>query len=235
MGLTDKEKEIIERVQNLLALSKSSNEHKAALALARAETLLEKYRLDITEVEMMGGSKEGIIEDDDPLFDSENLEPWESQLAHGVAWIYGCTTIRLSNKIIRIIGRPSDIMFVRYLVTYITLELFRFSVTLYKKRKDYKSAYFLGAVSVILKRLKEAQKETQATYANPFAVATVNNRYNESQKKLDELYPDAVVAKHKSKKPINREAYWLGQEAGHKIKLSQEKKLAGAKQTIGES
>ena len=232
MGLTDKEKEIIEKVQHLLALSKSSNEHEAALALARAEALLEKYRLDMAEVEMMGGGKEGIIEDEDPLFDSEHLEPWESQLAHGVAWIYGCTTIRLSGKIIRIIGRPSDIMFVRYLVSYITLELFRFSAALYKKRKDYKNAYFLGAVAIIIQRLKQAQKETQATYANPFAVVTVNNRYEESSKKLDELYPQAVHAKHESRKPINQEAYYLGQEAGRKIKLSQEKKLEGSKPTL---
>jgi Protein of unknown function (DUF2786) len=231
-NLSDKQKEVIEQVQKLLALSKSSNEHEAALALARAEFLLEKYRLDMTQIELMGGGKEAIIEDNDPLFDSEHLEPWESQLAHGVAWIYGCTTIRLSNKIIRIIGRPSDIMFVRYLVTYITLELFRFSAALYKKRKDYKNAYFLGAVAIIIKRLKEAQKETQAQYENPFAVATVNNRYEESQKKLDELHPDAVVAKHESRKPINQEAYWLGQEAGRKIKLSQDRKLAGAKPTL---
>jgi len=231
-NLSDKQKEIIEQVQKLLALSKSSNEHEAALALARAEALLEKYRLDMTQIEMMGGGKEDIIEDQDPLFDSENLAPWETRLAHGIAYIYGCTTIRLNNKLIRIIGRSSDIMFVRYLVTYITLELFRFSAALYKKRKDYKNAYFLGAVDVIIQRLKEAQAATQENYTNKFAVVTVNNRYNEASAALDKFYPNATASTHKSAKPLNREAYWLGQETGHKIKLSEEKKLAGGKPTL---
>lgn len=231
-NLTDKQKEVIQQVQKLLALSKSSNEHEAALALARAEALLEKYRLDMTEVEMMGGNKEEIVEDQDPLFDSENLAPWESRLAHGIAYVYGCTTIRLGNKLIRIIGRPSDIMFVRYLVTYITLELFRFAAVLYKKRQDYKNAYFLGAVDVIIQRLKEAKAATQETYTNQYAVVTVNNRYNEASAALDKFYPNATTANHKSAKPLNREAYWLGQETGHKIKLSQENKLAGGKRTL---
>ena len=224
---------VIEQVQKLLALSKSGNEHEAALALAKAESLLEKHRLDMTQIEMMTGQKEAIIQDDDPIFDSEKISQWESKLAHGVAYLYGCTTIRLSGQQIKLIGRASDIMFVRYLVMYITMELFRIAAPLlYKKRKDYKDSWFLGATDMIIKRLTQAKAEAQETFNNPFAVATVNNRANEALDKLKELYPNCTFANVKPTKKISSEAYYAGQDAGRNIKLSQDKKLRDSKPTL---
>lgn len=231
-SLTAEQQEIITKVQKLLSLSKSLNEHEAALALAKAEALLEKYRLDMTQIEMMGQGKEAIVQDDDPLFDSEKITPWESKLAQGIAYLYGCTTIRIDKQIIKVVGRASDIMFVRYLLTYITIELFRLSAVLYKKRKDYKDSWFLGATEVIIKRLQEAKVAVQETYENKFAVATINNRYEESLNKLKEIYPKITFAAVKSEKKINSEAYYLGQDAGRKIKLTQDKKLNGGKSTL---
>lgn len=227
------QKKVIEQVQKLLALSKSSNENEAALALAKAEELLEKYRLDMTAIEMMTGQKEGIVQDDDPIFDTDEITQWESKLSHSIAWLYGCTTIRLGTKMIKIIGRPSDIIFVRYMVTYITIELFRLSVEpLYKKRKDYKDSWFLGAVDVILYRLKESKAKIQETFTNPFAVATVNNRYNESQAKLNELYPNATKSGVAPSPKFSSAGYNQGQIAGHKVKLSHDKALTGTKSTL---
>ena len=231
---SQEEQKVIDRVKNLLELSHSSNEHEAALALAKAEALLEKYRLDMTQIEMMTGQKEEIIEDKDPVFDSEKIVLWESNLAIRVAFLYGCSTIRLRaydnvDKTIRLIGRPSDIMFVRYLLNYITIELFRLSrIPLYKKRKDYKDSWFLGAVDVITMRLRQAQEETQKQFENPFAVVTINNRFSESQTKLNEIYKDATTIdpeKEKQLTKIREEAYSLGREAGNKVKLSHDKKL----------
>lgn len=239
--LSQEQQKVIEQVQKLLALSKSSNENEAALALAKAESLLEKYRLDMTQIEMMTGQKEEIIEDKDPVFDSEKIVLWESNLAIRVAFLYGCSTIRLRSpdddldKVIRLIGRPSDIMFVRYLLNYITIELCRLSIEpLYKKRKDYKDSWFLGAVDVITMRLRQAQEETQKQFENPFAVVTVNNRFNESQVKLNEIYKEAKmidIEKEKESTKIRQEAYSLGREAGHKVKLSNNGKLS-AKSTL---
>jgi len=230
---SSEQQKVIEQVQKLLALSKSSNEHEAALALAKAESLLEKYRLDMTTIEMMGGQKEEIIQDDEPLFDSPNIEAWESKLANGIANLYGCSSIRVHDTMMKIIGRPSDILFVRYLTTYITLELFRLSaIPLYKKRKSYKDSWFLGAVQVIINRLKLAKQEAQTQFNNPFAVATVNKRSEEAYAKLKELYPTSIPIDYSKEMRIRAEAYALGQAAGHKVKLSQEKKLQGSKSTL---
>jgi hypothetical protein len=217
-------KKIIEKVQGLLALSKSSNENEAALALAKAEALLEKYRLDMTEVETT--TSEDIIQDDDPIFDTDNITAWEAKLSNEIAYIYGCTTIRLGGQRIKIIGRASDILFVRYFITYITIELFRISgPLLYRKRKDYKDSWFLGAVEMIIKRLKQAQAEVQTAYANPHAVATINNRHNEAMKKLSELYPNVVFKNVKTGKKLNTTAYYEGRAAGQTINLIKDKKL----------
>ena len=225
MELSPYQQKVIEQVQKLLALSKSANEHEAALALAKAEALLEKYRLDMTQIEMLTGQKEEIIEDQDPLIDSNDITLWEAKLAHRIAWLYGCTTIR-SGDIMKVIGRPSDIIFVRYLVSFITLELFRLSVdVLYKKRKDYKDSWFLGAVDVILKRLQQSKEETQQSFNNPHAVMTINNRYEEAMKKLNELYPVTFTGGIDKPRKFNSEAYTLGRIAGSKVQLSHKEKL----------
>ncbi len=48
--MNDKQK-IIDKIQKLLALSKSPNEHEAALAAEKAQELLATYNIDVTEVE----------------------------------------------------------------------------------------------------------------------------------------------------------------------------------------
>jgi hypothetical protein len=223
---SSEQEKVIEQVRKLLALSKSSNEHEAALALAKAEDLLEKYRLDMTSVEMMTGQKEEIIEDSDPLFDTERITQWESKLSNGIAYLYGCTTIRIGGKLIKIIGRASDILFVRYLVTYITIEFCRMSANIfYKKRKDYKDSWFLGATEVILERMRQAKAQVQQNFANPFAVMTVNNRYEEANKKCQEIHPNSRISEVPIPKKFSDEAYALGRVAGSKIKLTQDKSL----------
>lgn len=220
------QQKVIEQIQKLLALSKSENKNEAALALARAESLLEKYRLDITQIEMMTGQKEAIIQDEDPLFDSPQIAEWESLLANGIAFLHGCTTIRIGEKIIKIIGRASDIFFVRYFIQYITLELFRISTKeFYKKRKDYKDAWFKGAVEVIYERMYQEKQKTQQKCTNQFAVVTINNRYQESQQKLQEFYPNSELIKYDPIKAKNEQAYRNGREAGKTIQLSHKEKI----------
>ena len=229
---SQKQKDVIEQVQKLLALSKSENEHEAALALAKAEALLEKYRLDMTAIEMMTGQKEEIIEDTENIVDSENLTKWETELVYRIAQVYGCIAIRHSgednlDKTMTIVGRASDIMFVRYFVNYIIIELFRISSNyLYKKRKDYKESWFMGAVTTIIQRVKESQRNTQKAFNNPYAVVTINNRVEESLKKMKELYPNAIWgAEKKQDTKMREEAFELGRRAGNQIKLSHEQEI----------
>lgn len=221
---------VIEQVQKLLNLSKSGNEHEAALAFAKAEALLEKYRLDMTTIEMMTGKKEEIVQEDEPLMDTESISEWESKLGNGIAHLHGCTTIRIGQSMLKIIGRKSDIMFVRYFVTYIVLEIFRISGNaLYKKRKNYKDAWFRGVVDTVLNRLYAAQRETRKNFNNPHAVVTIDNRYNESMEKLKELYPnfELVNYKKRTEKEIryDEKAYNEGRVAGSRIKLKQDQSL----------
>src|SRR5579884_2145941 len=48
--MTSIDETIIEKIQKLLALSTSSNEHEAALALAKAQNMLLQYNLSLEEV-----------------------------------------------------------------------------------------------------------------------------------------------------------------------------------------
>ena len=53
------EEQLHQRIRKLLALADSDNEHEAALALARASTLLARHRLDAAELATRSGEAEG--------------------------------------------------------------------------------------------------------------------------------------------------------------------------------
>ena len=217
---------VIEKIQKLLALSQSSNEHEAALALAQAELLLERHRLEMTEIEMMGGERESIVQDEEAIFDTlEPLSGWESRLANGIAMIHGSVVIRIGESTLKVIGRESDILFIKYFINYITIELFRISAgSCSGKGKKYKDSWFLGAVDTIIYRLKEAKEEVQSNTTNKFAVVKLNNRYEEACDYMKELYKDIIY--EKPKKPSRVDAYSEGAQAGHKIQLTRNKSIA---------
>lgn len=57
-------KEVIEKVKKLLALSKSSNEHEASTAMLQVQKLLVKYKLSMREIEEFEGKQTvNVVED----------------------------------------------------------------------------------------------------------------------------------------------------------------------------
>ena len=50
--MSDRKRQIVEKIRKLLALSKSDNEHEAALAMVNVRKLLDEHSLTITEIDM---------------------------------------------------------------------------------------------------------------------------------------------------------------------------------------
>jgi len=87
--MTELEKQkMIEKVRKLLALAASSNEHEAALAAERAQSILADYNLSMDDV----ATKERTL-GDDFIVDKEIVNdsyPWKRQIAVNVAKLYFC-------------------------------------------------------------------------------------------------------------------------------------------------
>lgn len=83
-----KQKEIIIKIQKLLALSKSSNQNEAQNAMLKAQKLLIKYKLSLQEVESF--SKENVKIEDFRTEQKFRGKSWKSNLAKVIADNFRC-------------------------------------------------------------------------------------------------------------------------------------------------
>lgn len=93
-------KEAIEKIKKCLALSASSNEHEAEVALRQAQILMEKFQID--EKEMLAA---GVGEQYANSSAARQPSNWESMLASKVADAFGCHIIFKSSGFFNDLGR----------------------------------------------------------------------------------------------------------------------------------
>ncbi len=88
----EKEK-VLEKIKKCLALSKSANEHEAALALKQAQALMEKHQITDSDVEL---SKISTEESERRV--ASRLADWQWDVAALVADVFGCDKYKQGNR-----------------------------------------------------------------------------------------------------------------------------------------
>ena len=152
--MSDAEKSVIQKIKKLLALSRSSNEHEAALALQKAQELMSAHAITSAAILMaeVGESKAGA---------SVNSAPsrWEMSLSNLVSEAFGCE--RFFNQKWRQKGHWSFIGITPApeIAAYAFQTLFR---QVSKQRRDY------------IKGLKRIKPETKTRRGNLFAEGWVS-------------------------------------------------------------
>jgi hypothetical protein len=218
---------VIDKVKKLLALSKSSNANEAAAAAAAANKLIDQHRLAESELETSDDLHEDIFEDSDPLYESGRLTQWKSSLACHLAKHYGCAIY--NNKGYRknnykLVGRKSDIEVVRYMFTWLSLEIDRLSDDASRGRgfdrsagKIFSNSFCSGTVAGISSQLESSRKEV-AQAASSVAMVRLNQRLSEAMSFMN--------GNHKLKKSnsfsggyLDRNAYEAGKVRGQSIHL----------------
>lgn len=148
---------VIDLIQKLLALSTSSNENEATLALKKAQELLEKYNLSMRDIPM-----EDIIQDIkmvDLKVPIESKE-WKKYLVHYIAQSNFCTTVLSLGKI-HILGRNTNVVVTVIMSSWIMEQLDRIAWTethFYTgptSKIKFRNSFLWGAVDRINQRLKE--------------------------------------------------------------------------------
>ena len=74
---------ILDKIKKCLALSKSANEHEAALALKHAQALMQEYGLSLDDVVMSDVAEYGVKA-------PQTLPSWHWQLVHICGLAFGC-------------------------------------------------------------------------------------------------------------------------------------------------
>lgn len=212
---------VIEKVKRLRALATSSNVNEAANAAAAADKLLQEYRLSEAELESTNGplsTRETANLDPEPIVSwNRRVTSWQSSLSAMLARHYSCSAIvdNKNNPKILVVGRPSDISTVRYMYSWLSLEISRLS-HLYCKGygKSYSDSFCKGAVVGIREAMFAAEKAVRAQQTSQ-ALTIVDRRAIESRSKLEQIYPN-LRSRH-STGATHSSAFHNGMEKGRSI------------------
>lgn len=227
---------IIEKVQKLLALSKSSNMHEAMAAAAAANKLIDQYRLSTADLESEAHIEEPIEEDQGYIYESGKVTAWKYSLMMNLVKHYGlhlwndCSwaTGRQVSRY-RLIGRKSDITIAKYMFAWLTSEATRLSTLEGKGRgRVYIASYCQGFIHGVSEQLKLSRGEAEKG-ASSNAIVHINARSAEAEAFLKTLRPNLVKKSAPSHSMIHGGAFRQGEEKGRNIHLGSHLGAGGTK------
>lgn len=208
---------IIQKIKKLLALSESSNEHEAKLAMFKAQELLAKHKISLKEIE--DHKNIDVIEGKTNITFRQGK--WKGRLADVIAENFGCYHFYRTNRshMIIFMGKDEDVT-----VCTIVLE------------------YAIDCINSVVKKLRyEYQKDGYSTKGleNDYALGFIEGLSNafEKQKEANQewglvLVRDKEVVEAYEKKEFSRtintntkfqgfnEVYFQGVEDGENFSIS---------------
>ena len=159
------QEKIIDKIKKLLALSKSSNEHEAANAAARAAELMAEHQIAEASIRVEDETHVAEPIQVERIYEARKRIAWKGALAHALADSLGAKMF-WSGGDIRIFGRTSAIQTISYMLMYFSAEIERLCRSAWiaesvgddppiSTQTTWKNAFRLGAAGVIAQRLRE--------------------------------------------------------------------------------
>jgi hypothetical protein len=227
--------DVIERVAKLRRLATSSNVHEAAAAAAAADRLMTEHGIAEASLEAAGETPaEPVTEASDPIatWARGRMAHWQHQLAYRLTLHYGCEAWqehRYASVSLRIVGRPSDVASVRYMYSWLVLEIERLAQLHAGNGRTWLNSFRNGAVSGVIGAMQAEQNEVKAAArasGASSALAIVDKRGADAAAALAALHPNLRPGRsHRSN--YDGAGYEAGKQAGGRIGL-QQKRMAGA-------
>jgi hypothetical protein len=208
---------ILDKIKKLLALSTSSNPNEAALAAARAQELLMKHNLTMSQIETHGQESKYC-----EAFVKTGSRVWRQLLLTAIAQSNFCDVVYNPQiKSAALIGEPHNQEVVTYLYSYLVGQLEPMAATAYKlsgtriHAKSWLDSFYIGAVNSIDERLKAQKAEMEATSNACRSLVVVKDA--ELHAALRKFYPDIKTG---AKKRVRQPGFYEGVEAGKKVAIS---------------
>lgn len=219
---------VIEKVQKLLALSKSQNANEAAAAAAAANRIIDQYRLSESDLEIAGQIEEPIDEDEGFIYESGKITPWKAALVGVLARHYGLAYWNDNHypegrKVSRykLVGRKTDMEVTKYLFSWLLLECQRLSDQHAKGQgRIYVASYCNGFVVGIAEQLRNSREAIKQT-ATSAALIKLDSRAEEAKEFMHRLHSNLVSSKTKSYSHVNPTAFAAGKTSGQSVHLGQ--------------
>jgi len=216
------DEKVVDRIRKLLELAKNNpNEHEAALAAERAQTLMLEHNIEFATVD----KKEGVDKVD--LDNPWGRHAWYQQLAFAVADACCCKGFaapghKPGRKMIWFVGRSTDIAAAQVLLEWLRLELMRIADSRGRMQtRQWKDSYMMGAVMTVRDVLRERKKK--------LSHGTALVKYNADVAGLVQLWLDArgiQVESAEHDMTVEERAYRLGRVDGMQAQIdAPEKRL----------
>lgn len=160
----DEREATLDRVRKLLALAGSPNPHEAAAAAARAQALIDAWRLGPwLAADPVAGAEPVIDDRDAPLDVARRLRPWRVALAGALARANGCVVYTLQTgdeERLILVGRDGDRAAVHALWAWLLRRVEWASATAGPGRsRHWHEAFRVGAVDTVAERLAARHAE----------------------------------------------------------------------------
>ena len=176
--------QVIEKLQKLLRLSESANRHEAELAMARAQEIAVKYKIELASVSKHDQPGES--------FERRDIERKATFQQKFIDWIvrkhFNISLVHAAGgkgRRVWYIGKPTDIAFAQYVYGFLDVEFPR----LWSKHQREtgcgqgdRVTYFYGLYQGLDAKLTEAKKRAEseglkgnADLANKYALAVVRD------------------------------------------------------------
>lgn len=207
---------IIEKIKKLYRLSKSSNEHEAALAAAKAQELLAQHNLSEADF-----SEKKILKQAETAFTATVKKPtgWVFILAASVSGAFDCQYFHCSSGHTVFVGVDVDHEAANFTFSYLYRTISKLAAVFMQKsqqkrltvkgQKKVRLSYCLGAAQVVSQKLAKQKVITPIT-----TTALVPVKHALICAKME-----SEGVKHVERKPedLSDRAYWSGRHDGANI------------------
>lgn len=204
-----KNERLIDKLQKILALTKSPQEGEAAAAAAMLQKFLTQHNLSIADLESKGQAAPGIREERYDL--GKAAFQWKLNLAEVIADHYFCVPMVSSvSKRVSFIGRPENVEALQMLYGWLMEQIKRFSREAWRKdgqhidKLRWHVNYCLGSVDRIGERLEELR---DAAHADADAMALVVHHSTEISDWMEETMGRRADGKMTKADLARQEAY----------------------------
>lgn len=247
MNITD----AIQKAAKLLRLAQSDNPNESAAAAAKAQEIIDRYKLtlDPAQLDEATGTIPNSQPDEpiqdferDPLTTKGKLDRWQGMLAMGVAKVNQCKAYATRGNL-ALIGRASDVQACRYLFTWLSGEVDRLaSKQCAGCGRTYWNNFRIGAVETITERLAAQQKATfdecraealqitdGAKQSHALALVTSNASLMIKRAATVEQWAEThkrLVKRSQTRTAYSHNAREAGRQAGRNVALSASHRLA---------
>jgi len=227
------------RVRKLLRLAgNNSNAHEAALAAAKAQEIMLRWKLDAVDVTLDSDAPKAVdpvrnYYQNDPIDSGKHLAGWKAFLIGAIARANCCKPVHCNDgrrgTTVRVIGTQANAQTVAYLYTYISREIERLCKAEMRENaeagfgeangKAWANSYKRGAVEGVRKVLADLKTRIKTEYASNSTALMILSR---EETALEQFYAQQHFGKARASYSGARDsgAYAQGVAAGRTISVN---------------